>query len=619
MSGKDSGDFVGHFECIGTETTGKHECHSSDGLAIYRHTDENDELHYDGFCWSCGQWFSSEMVHQSSIAGELGIEGGKVVDKDKVSAKPKKEPMSKEEVIQFIRDVGYISKGIRDLKDEYNQFYGHLTKLDSFGNPVARFYPETIDSKVVGYKSRIFPKKFGILNKGRTGIKSELSGQVKFKSGGKYLLICAGEEDKVAAFQMLRDNQLKRGQGEFEPIAVVSPTTGEGSAAKQVAAQYDFCNSFDNIILGLDNDDVGKAAMLEIAKVLPADKVKIATWTMKDPNKMLESGKQEQFVRDFYSAKEFVDTGIKLSSQLMPEVMDFLDVKKLTLPSYMHRMQENMRGGIGYGRVVNVIADTSVGKSSHINNMVYHFIFNSEDPVGIISLEATAAEYAMEMLSIHLEQNLAWFKTGDEIKDYLNQPEVILKAQELFNLPDGRPRFYVVDDRQGKIKVVESQMERMFKQYNTKVLVVDVLSDLLRSLDNSEQEKHMMFQKMFVKNGAIIINALHTRKPPADKDGKQRKATEYDAIGTSSFVQSAHINIVLNRDKMSQDPVERNTTVADMPKCRGGITGEAGRWYYDYKTRNIYDLQDWLAGTVGVNIQDVVVSEKEGMNFDEIF
>lgn len=615
---KESGSFVGHYHCVASEFNHKHDCSSSDGLAIYQH-EEDGEVYYDGFCWSCKQTFFKEEIHNSSVGSELGIENGKVVDNTRVKPKPKKEPLSKEQVIQFIKDIGYEAKGYRGLKDEYNRFYGHLTKLDNFGNPVAQFYPETKDGVVTGYKARVLPKKFGILNQGVTGIKSDLSGQVKFKSGGKYLLIVGGECDKVAAFQMLRDSQIKRGQGEYEPIAVVSPTCGESSAAKQIAAQYDFCDSFDTIVLGLDNDDVGKQAAIDIAKVLPADKVKIATWTLKDPHKMLEDGKQDQFVRDFYSAKDYVNTGIKSSSHLMSEVEAFLDIKKLTLPPYMHRMQENMRGGIGYGRVVNIIADTSVGKSSHINNMVYHFIFNSPDPVGIISLEATAAEYAMEMLSIHLEQNLSWFKSGDEIKELLKRPDIIEKSNELFTLPDGRPRFYLVDEREGKIEVVEKQMDRMNKQYGVRVMVVDVLSDLLRSLDNAQQEKHMMFQKMFVKGGNIILNALHTRKPPADKEGKTRKATEFDAIGSSSFIQSAHVNIVLNRDKMSTDIMEKNTTIADMPKCRGGITGEAGRWYYDYKTRKVYDLPDYLEGKMDTGLGSSSDDNSEEVNVDEIF
>jgi len=143
----------------------------------------------------------------------------------------------------------------------------------------------------------------------------------------------------------------------------------------------------------------------------------------------------------------------------------------------------------------------------------------------------------------------------------------------------------------------------MVKQHGVKVVVIDVLSDLLRSLDNSEQERHMMWQKLMVKRGIIIVNVLHTRKPPSDGSGKQRKATEYDAIGSSSFVQSAHINIVFNRDKMAEDPIERNTTIVDMPKCRGGITGHAADLYYDFKTRELHDAIDYFEAE-GIQIKD---------------
>lgn len=31
-----------------------------------------------------------------------------------------------------------------------------------------------------------------------------------------------------------------------------------------------------------------------------------------------------------------------------------------------------------------------------------------------------------------------------------------------------------------------------------------------------------------------------------------------------------------------------------MPKCRGGKTGEICKWYYDFKTRKIWDLDEYL-------------------------
>jgi hypothetical protein len=88
---------------------------------------------------------------------------------------------------------------------------------------------------------------------------------------------------------------------------------------------------------------------------------------------------------------------------------------------------------------------------------------------------------------------------------------------------------------------------------------------------------------------------LHTRKPPKSKDGKSVPISEYDAYGSSTFVQSAAINILLERDKEAESPMEKNTTYVRMPKCRGGVTGACGEWYYDFNTRQCFDRDEYIA------------------------
>lgn len=599
----ESGDFIGHFECVANEFENKEGCTSSDGLAVYEKINEEGETVYDGFCWSCNQHFSVSEILESSLAEELGAENGKVVKK-KFKKKPKKEAMTKDEVVAFIKEIGYNSGNYRGIQDKYSQFYGHLTELDKKGNVIARYYPETEDGKVVGYKSRIPPKKFGYKNRGRTGVNSELSGQIKFTSGGKYLLIVGGEEDKAAAFEMLREAQIKRGQKEYEPIAVVSPTTGEGSAYKQVAKQYDFCDQFDWIIIGMDNDEKGKESAEKVAEVLPQEKVKIATWSRKDPNTMLNESKQAQFLRDFYNAKEYVNTGVKSSAEIIDDVKDVLVSDKITLPNYMHRAETMMKRAFSTnGRVVNILGSTSCGKSTHVNNMTYHWIFEEGLKPLIISLEMTAGEYAVDLLSLHLKKNLDWFESGMDAWDYLEREDVKEMYKDLFTDAYGEERFRIVDDRDGKISTLTKQIERGVKQYGCNIVIIDVLTDLLRFLPMDEQEKHMAWQKNFVKSGVSIVNVLHTRKPERDKNGKLRKTTEYDVLGSGTFVQSAHINLIINRDKMANDEIEKNSTYVDMPKCRRGRTGEAGVWYYEPTTRQVYDREDYLQGKVGNDVE----------------
>jgi len=446
------------------------------------------------------------------------------------------------------------------------------------------YYPETEDDKVTGFKIRILPKRFSKV--GKTGKSSQLSGQFRYKSAGKRVLIVGGENDIAAAYQCLQ----KYG------VHVVSPTTGEASAAKQCAAQYEWLDQYDELYLALDNDSKGIEAMEAVCKVLPSNKVKIVKWSDKDPHKLLEDGKEEQVRRDFFNAKDYVDNGIKSAAEAMLAVEDFLTAPKIPLPPYLHRLQEAMRGGIkSTGAIINVIGDTSIGKSYFTDNLEQHWFFHSPLVPTIISLERTDGEFLTDQYSLYLKKNLSWFKDGDDAVKYLNQPEVKKMCENLVYKEDGTSRFFIIDERNGTVETLKKQVEISMKKYGSRMFIFDPLTDWLRSLPLDKQEEFMMWQKLMKKEGIVFINVLHTRKPPTDKEGKVRKVTEYDILGSGTFVQSADVNIVLNRNKMAECLIERNTTTVDVPKCRGGSTGEICRLYYDQETRQQYDYDDFFS------------------------
>lgn len=606
---KDNGDFVGHYGCIASEFSHKKDCSSSDGLAIYQHKEDEDDISFDGYCWSCNQFFNKEEVHNSSISSELGIKDGRVVDSKKINIKPKKEAMTKEQVVSFIKSVGYKSNNYRGIPDQYSQFYGHLTKLDDNGNVVARFYPETEEDVVTGYKSRIHPKTFGKLNQGRTGIKSQLSGQVKFKAAGKYLLIVGGEEDKAAAFGMLRESQIKRGQQDFEPIHVVSPTTGEGSAAKQVAQEYDYCNGYDIIVIGMDTDQKGRESALEIAKVLPAEKVKIATWTGKDPNKMWQDGKQDQFVRDFYNAKPFIQDGVVSSVEADETIEEELARPKIKLPEFMKTLQAKMAGGIPLGYWVNWIAMTGVGKSTTVNEAIREWVYHSPYKVGILSLELTDAQYMIAMLSREVGTKINLIEDPQKAVEFVQRPEVLTARTHLRENDVGEERFVILDDREGSLEHTRKQIEKLIKKHGCQLIVIDPINDLFDGVPMEEQAAFIKWMKAIVKTGISFSCVCHVRKGAntTDKQGKRivRELTEDDVSGLSLITKSAGANIFLNRDKYSDDSIVQNTTKVTMGKCRWtGITGNAGSWFYDNKTHTMYDFDSYFNSEQGSDIPD---------------
>ncbi len=608
----EDGLFIGeHQYCITKEFPNtpngskRRPCTSSDGLAIYEHTNADGKVWFDATCFSCRQKFEMEEVHSSSLSGFLGVGEGtldiieKKVFENKAS---KKEKITKEEVKTLWNKTGGQSgqsgKGYRGLSDWVLKFYGHRIEYDGQGDVKAVYYPESVDNKLVGYKSRHLPKKFGYGNLGRTGVSSQLSGQHKFPDGGKYCLIVAGEEDKCAAQDMLRAYQKKKGLDDYDPYAVVSPTTGEPSAPKQVRQQYEWFDKFDIIIIGMDNDDVGREAAEEIAKVLPSDKTKIARWSGKDPNQMLLDGKKEQFWSDFFGAKDVIDTGVyNATHEMVDDVIDVLTTPRIPLPPFAAKLQSMTKGdGLFTRSIYSFIGDTSVGKSTHIDAWIFYWMFNlKQHKVGIVSVEATTGEWVAGMLSTYLENNL-WWIPQDEIKDYMNTPEVKEKINHFFYNEFGESRFAIVDDREGTVKSLEKCIERLERQYGCTIIVIDVLTDILRVEDNESQAKHFNWQSNFVKGGATIFNILHTRKPPSDRKGKPTFPNEFDVYGNSIFVQKAAGNFIIARNKEAPngDTIEQNTTYLRVPKLRKGLTGDGGAWYYDGDTRKVYDREQYF-------------------------
>ncbi len=217
----------------------------------------------------------------------------------------------------------------------------------------------------MGYKSRTFlGKKFGYENKGQTGISNDLAGQVKFE-GKQFrgIVVCGGEEDMTAFFQQFSEYKKKQKNNEgYAPMPVVSPTTGEGSALKQIRNNYDFINTAERIFLGLDADECGIKAMNEIAEIFPKEKVFLIKWSYGDPNAAIHNkeGKDysAQTIRDFYNARPYYSNGIVSSKEADGLIEEELLRPKMSLPPFMFDLQKKMAGGIPLGYIVNWIAET---------------------------------------------------------------------------------------------------------------------------------------------------------------------------------------------------------------------------------------------------------------------
>ena len=474
--------------------------------------------------------------------------------------------------------------GFRGLRDEITTMFGvrHSFAEDT-GEVCEQYYPVTQEGLLVGYKVREVPKNFYSI--GRTGADCELFMSFKFNRGGKYVVITEGEVCALSAYQMLKDYNSKRGS-DFE-IAVVSPTTGANSQ-KQIAANYKFLDQFDNIILAMDNDKAGEDAVDKIIPALPKGKVKVMQMRYKDHNEYLEKGKEKEYIQDFYSAKTRVPVGVLPSSSLYERMMKQVATPKVPFPAFMGKLNEMFIGGMPLGYIFNIAADTGVGKTTFVNEMVYYWIFNSPHLIGIVSMELDAGQYTEVLLSRHISRKLSLMgDTGEKLK-YLSSEKVKEQVDQLTLKEDGSERFYLLDNRDGTVEEIQDTIEELVVSCGCKVIICDPLQDILEGLSNEEQALFMKWAKGFIKShnvSFVLIN--HMRK--SDNSGEQ------DIMGHSSIIKSASANIILKRDKLAEDDMVRNTTTISVAKNRVcGLTGPAGGMYYDNNTHTLHELDKWI-------------------------
>lgn len=562
------GEFIRHVPCVNPK------CTSSDGMAMYADG--------TGHCFVCRYNYSPNEEHKAK-------RGVKKVQELQV----KQKPGITEEQHQEIKDKTVFEAGnYRGISDEVNKFFGCRTEFKE-GEVYRRYYPCTTEGKISGYKVRKHPKEFSAI--GNVGNKNDLYGSFRFQAGGKYLLISGGEEDCHAAYQMFKEYSESKGGGFV--TAVVSPTVGETSAAKQIAHNYEFLNKFETIFIGFDADEAGREATSSIIDSLPKGKVRIVSWSKgKDPNDYLEKGLNKYFISDFYNAKPYVPAGVVGSSELYNKLVENANTERIPLPPFMHKLDE-MLGGIELGTIGVLAAGSGSAKTTVANELLYFLIFNSPYKIGVVSLELTCAQYGQAMLSRHMEKKISRIRDANERVQFLQTQDVKDKALELFVDSEGNDRFMIIDERDGALAILQEKIEQLVIACKCKLIILDPVSDLLDGISNDEQALFMKWCKSIIKNYNVSFLLIsHIRKSSTNKDSASTGAfvPEEAIMGSSTIFKSASWVVMMQRDKYNEDEIKRNTTHLVLSKNRtGSVTGHAGDLYYDSDEHKLYDLEQW--------------------------
>jgi len=193
------------------------DCGSSDALTYYD---------WGSMCFKCGK------------TRRNGKGDGVVQTLTKVSTR-----------LSNVHELQYESIKERSLTRDTCLEYGIGTKGGSY------YFPYYSGDDLVAFKKRqIADKRFSIEGDWNKGT---LFGQQLFAKGGKYVTITEGEFDAAAAYQML---------GSKYPV--VSVRNGAGNAAQDIKNNYEWLDTFENVVICFDNDDAGRVAATQVAEIL---------------------------------------------------------------------------------------------------------------------------------------------------------------------------------------------------------------------------------------------------------------------------------------------------------------------------------------------------------------
>jgi Zn ribbon nucleic-acid-binding protein/archaellum biogenesis ATPase FlaH len=569
------------------------KCNSSDALAVY--VDESSHCFSCGFTKPSEEFLEANQDKKIKKKGKTKVQENKEV-KQEIVDKNEKPIVTEEQTAELKSRTVIQGSGYRGIRDNILAAFGVRTEYDDVTSELkAVYYPCTQKGTLTGWKPRVHPKTFGG-SIGRTGATCDLFGQFKFNNPAKVCLVVGGEHDVLAAYQMLQDYVKSKGNDYDTPV--VSPTIGETGSAKQLAAQYSWFDKFDKIILGYDNDKAGKEATEKAVAVLPKGKVFIAHWSLKDPNEMLEKGKEKAFISDYFNAKSYVPAGVLGSDELYERIVSQSAQMKVPFPPFLNKLNDMLGGGLSLGHAYTCSGVTGGGKTSLVNEMVYYWLFNSPYKVGVVSMELNAGQYGEVLLSRHIQQKIAKLN-HDEKTLLLESDKTKQLAKDLFETNDGASRFMLIDDRDSSMEQLQTVIEQMIIGSDVKIIIIDPWSDCLDGMSNEEQALANKWIKSCIKShGVSFFLVNHVRKSQGGGKSDQSaggKISESDIMGSSTTMKSASANILLMRNKEAEDVIERNTTKISLAKNRLlGLTGNAGSVYYDFETHTLHDLDEWL-------------------------
>lgn len=446
----------------------------------------------------------------------------------------------------------------RGISKETMEIYDAKTKIDEDGKPIGIGFKYPNDT----YKVRYFEpdasgkKRFEWVPKGAA--KPGLFGRDRFSSGThKYVTITEGEVDALSLYEVLH-----------APVVSVQSSS---SAARDCASDADraWLNSFERIYLAFDDDEHGRQALQEVARLFDYNKLYHVRFDAKrgrkDANEYLSRDEGESLKRIWWNSKLYLPDNI-ISS--LDEFRTILELPKRVGIPYPWPTLTDLTYGIRTGETVLITAQEKVGKTELMHFIEHQILEHTNDNVGAFFLEEPQQRHLHALAGISLGRPI-------HLPDQEIAPGEAAAALEKLIKVDGRLHIYTHFGSDDPMVFLDT-VRFLATVRKCRYILVDHISMVASGVLGAHGDERKLLDylstrlEMMVKELDIaLIMVSHV-----NDFGQTR--------GSRWLTKVCDIRIHAERNMMAEDAEERSTIHLSVPLSRfPGLTGPAGSLIFD--------------------------------------
>lgn len=449
------------------------------------------------------------------------------------------------------REVASVTyEGIRDIDPDVCKLYKIQLHLDAEGNPVRYAFGHEENVKYRGYEE----KKFWTKERGKSI--NKLFGPPFNAGTSKKLYITEGEFDAASLYQVL---------GKTFPV-VSLPTSSINE--KFLKTNHDYLSSFEELVYAGELDPAGRDAADKLYQAYPSKMWFVPMTKWKDANEFVMNGDSQELMWAARKPQRYAPENFFVGDDAVEKAIR--EDRPYETMSCGHEGLDKVTRGLVKGGITFVKAPAGSGKTSLFRYMQYGLLTQNKDcKVALVHMEEVVGSTARGFATYELGANV--MTEQDQIENGYTTDQVVEAALKV----KGEDRFIIFEMNPSDEPLdIVRHCRTAAAIYGAQYIFIDHVQQLVyrSGIDGATgtlSQLATQLAELAKELGIGIICISHV-----NESGMTQYARALENV--------AIILIDIERDKESDDEIEKNTTYLYVSKNRPfAKLGQAGKLYYD--------------------------------------